>query len=278
MSALGDLLARRFGTSAPEPPEQLAENPELLGIANHRSIRRFTSEQVPEDVLATLFGCAFSSPAKSDLQQSCVVRVTEDSKRAALAALVPSMPWIADAPELLVFCGDNRRIRRICELRGTEFGNDHLDSFFNAAVDTALAMMSFIRAAEAAGLGCCPISALRNQAPETGRLLELPPHVFPVAGLVMGVPDQKRSIAPRLPLRCFVHTDHYDDEQLPQLVDAYDRRRHAALPLAQDRQRLAERYGSADFYGWSEDKARQVAQTERETFGEYIRAQKFRLD
>jgi hypothetical protein len=45
------------------------------------------------------------------------------------------MPWIADAPVFLVFCGNNRRIRQIGEWRGKPFANDHLDHFMNAAVD-----------------------------------------------------------------------------------------------------------------------------------------------
>ena len=41
---------------------------------------------------------------------------------------------------------------------------------------------------------------------------------------------------------------------------------------------MTETWGQADFYGWSEDKARQVAVTERESFGGYVRSQRFRLD
>ena len=274
---LSSLIEARFGESV-DVPEPLERNPELLGLAAHRSHRAFTSEPVPPAVLRALLAAAFSAPAKSDLQQSCVVHVSARSERERIAALIPSMPWIADAPVLYVFCGDNRRIRRICALRGTRFANDHFDSFFNAAVDTGLVMAGFIRAAQAAGLGCCPLSAVRNRAAEVSRMLHLPDHVFPVAGVAAGYPAKKRKMSPRLPLDAFVHVDRYDDGGFEQWIASYDARRHAALPLDSDRQRDPGRFGRAEFYGWSEDKARQVAVSERDDFGDFVRSKRFRID
>ena len=274
---LSNLIRERFGESV-EVPERLERNPELTGIAAHRSHRAFTDKPVPPALLRTLLASAFAAPAKSDLQQSCVVHVSDYCVQARIASLIPSMPWIADAPVLLVFCGDNRRIRRICELRGTPFANDHLDSFLNAAVDAGLVMAGFIRAAQAADLGCCPLSAVRNHAVEVAEMLELPDYVFPVAGMVAGYPAKERKITPRLPLDAFVHTDRYDDSAFERWIESYDARRHAVLALNPDRQRDPGRFGRADFYGWSQDKARQVAVSERGDFGNFVRSKRFRLD
>ena len=274
---LSSLIHARFGERV-DVPERLERNSQLTGLAAHRSHRAFTAEPLPPALLRALLASAFSAPAKSDLQQSCVVHVSNHSVQARIASLIPSMPWIADAPVLLVFCGDNRRIRRICELRGTPFANDHLDSFLNAAVDAGLVMAGFIHAAQAAGLGCCPLSAVRNHAGTIAEMLALPDYVFPVAGMVAGYPARERKITPRLPLDAFVHAERYDDTDLERWIESYDARRHAALPLSPDRQRDPDRFGRADFYGWSEDKARQVAASEREDFGAFVRSQRFRLD
>ena len=274
---LSNLIRARFGESV-DVPERLERDAELIGLAAHRSHRAFTDDAVSPALLRTLLASAFSAPAKSDLQQSCVVQVNDRGVHERIAGLIPSMPWIADAPVLLVFCGDNRRIRRICELHGTPFANDHLDSFLNAAVDTGLVVAGFIRAAQAAGLGCCPLSAVRNHAAEIGEMLGLPDHVFPVVGMVAGYPAKERRIAPRLPLDAFVHADRYDDGAFEEWIESYDARRHAVLPLNPDRQRDPGRFGRADFYGWSVDKARQVAVSEREKFGAFVRAKRFRLD
>eukprot|EP00119_Amphimedon_queenslandica_P006246 XP_011406895.1 PREDICTED: uncharacterized protein LOC105314426 [Amphimedon queenslandica] len=250
----------------------------MKGLAGHRSHRLFTAEEVPKALLHTVLAAAFSAPSKSDLQQSCAVHVNDPDLKGRIAALIPSMPWIAAAPTLLVFCGDHRRLRRICEMRGIPFGNDHFDSLFNATVDAALVIAGFIRAAQAAGLGCCPLSAIRNHASEVAELLALPDHVFPVAGMVAGWPASVRKIVPRLPLETFVHEDRYDDGDLEGQIERYDARRHRLLPIAPERRRSLERFGEPAFYGWSEDKARQVASSEREGFGDFLRSKGFRFD
>ena len=89
---------------------------------------------------------------------------------------------------------------------------------------------------------------------------------------------RERRITPRLPLDAFVHTGRYDDGGFEEWVASYDARRHAALPLDPERQRDSERFGRAEFYGWSEDKARQVSVSERGDFGAFIRSKRFRLD
>jgi len=248
---------------------------ELTRMAEHRSHRKFEGRPVEAALLQLLFACAFSAPSKSDLQQADIVRVAERARIKAIADGIPDMPWIANAPVFLVFCGNNRRIRQIGEWRGKPFANEHLDHFMNAAVDAGIVMTSFIRAAEAVGLGCCPISAVRNQPEATSRLLDLPAGVFPVAGLCVGYPAEEGRITPRLSLQVTVHTDRYDEAGLKEKIEAYDRRRDTALPYR--RQRNPERFGRAAFYGWSEDKARQYAVPEREDFGAFIRSQGFSL-
>ena len=80
----------------------------------------------------------------------------------------------------------------------------------------------------------------------------------------------------RLPLSVTVHHNQFDDAGVESAIDIYDRRREAAQ--AYERQRSVERFGLAEVYGWSEDKARQYACPEREDFGEYVRRIGFKLD
>jgi carboxyl-terminal processing protease len=182
------------------------------------------------------------------------------------------MPWIRNAPVFLVFCGDPRRLERIGELRGHQYKNGTLEGFFNAAVDAALVMQTLILAAETAGLGCCPISVIRNHAAAVGEILELPEKVFPVAGLCVGYPAVGGHVTMRLPLEATVHVDRYEDARLDKTIDAYDRRRHARYALPREQQRSPDVFGDACFYGWSEDKAWQSAQPEGVGFSDYLRA------
>ena len=156
-------IEERFGTEIPVAAGQPGSE-SLARLLEHRSHRRYAAQPVSAELLRLLFACALSSPSKSDLQQADIVHVADAAKRKLIADLIPYMPWVREAPVFLVFCGNIRRIRQVAELRGKPFANDHLDAFMNAAVDAGIVMTTFIHAAAAAGLGCCPISSVRNHA------------------------------------------------------------------------------------------------------------------
>ena len=269
------LLGERFGEGVTVDPA-LSGLETLATIAGHRSHRAYADRPIPRDLLRLLCACALSAPSKSDLQQADIVQVADPALRATIADLLPDNPWVREAPVFLVFCGNNRRIRQVSELRGKTFANDHLDAFMNAAVDAGIVLSTFIRAAAAVGVGCCPISAVRNHAATISQLLELPDWVFPLAGLCVGYPAATGQISPRLPLDVTLHVDRFEEAGVADRMDIYDRRRAALQPYA--KQRYPELYGELDEYGWSEDKARQYSQPERVDFGAFIRAKRFRLE
>jgi nitroreductase len=276
-TTIADLIEHRFGLPT-TAGRALPADGTLGQLLAHRTHRRYTPEPVPEEILEMVVAAALSAPSKSDLQQVAIILVRDRAKQTTIGSWIPDMPWIATAPLFAVFCGDNRRLRRIAsELRGRPFPNDTLDMFMNAAVDTGLVLQNFIVAAGAVGLGCCPISVVRNHVEALSTLLELPPGVFPVAGLCVGYPAQPGWISMRLPPALTVHTDRYDDSRLAEEVESYDRRREARHATPRDKQRSVERYGYTEPYGWSEDKARQYSVPERHNFGPFVRRHGFAL-
>ena len=44
------------------------------------------------------------------------------------------------------------------------------------------------------------------------------------------------------------------------------------------RQRNVERFGSAERYGWTEDKLRQYSDSQRADFGAFVRSKRYRLE
>jgi nitroreductase/FMN reductase [NAD(P)H] len=163
-------------------------------------------------------------------------------------------------------------------LRIRPFPNDTLDMFMNAAVDAGLVLQSFVTGAEAMGLGCCPISVVRNHVEKLSELLALPAGVFPVAGLTLGYPSQPGWISMRLPPALTVHTDRYDDSRFEAEIEGYDRRRNARHAIPESDWRHVDRFGKPALYGWSEDKARQVSVPERQDLGTFVRRQGFNLE
>ena len=271
---IGDALQARFGETL-ELDEDIAGLDELARIAKRRVHRRYLDREVSPDLLRLLCACALSAPSKSDLQQADILIVKDPEKRRIIADLIPDQSWIRTAPAFLVFLANGRRLSEIAKMRGKPFPNDHLDSFFNASVDAGIVMATFMRAADAVGLGCCPISVIRDYAERVSDLLELPQRVIPVVGMCIGWPSETGHISPRLPLSTTLHIDRYDEGSLAERIEGFDRRRHAVHQLTP---RDPARWGDAPFHGWSEDKARQFGVPQCADFGEFVRKKGFKLD
>ena len=275
-NSLRVLFAHRFGAA----PEKLIAgggggNDMLAYLAGRRSCRSYQKRPVDPALIETLAAAAFCAPTKSDLQQRDIVIIGDPAQRGGIDALFPEVPWMASAPVFLMFCANNRRQRQLHEWRGHPFANDHLDAFFNAAVDAAVLLATFIIAAERAGLGCCAISEVRDHAGPISDLLGLPDHVFPVTGLTLGWPAESQ-VSLRLPLTTTLHRDRFDETGVREAVDAYDARRADVQPYASQRHEGA--FGTAAPYTWSEDKTRQYTKPARADFGAFIRAKGFCLE
>jgi FMN reductase [NAD(P)H] len=277
MSVSSDTITRRFGDGGASA-EGAEDNDVIRRVLSRKTVRRYSDRMPGEELLDLLVASALSASAKSDFQQASILRVRDAQKRAAIGALFPSMPWIGISPVFFVFLGDARRLQRIGELRGKPVRNGTLEGFFNASIDAALAMQTMIICAEAAGLGVCPISVIRNEIDKVAEILGLPDLVFPVAGLCLGYPRAEGHVSLRLPRLATTHLDRYDDSPLPQALDDYDRRRNAHHAIPKEQQRSNAEYGEAAFYGWSEDKARQAAKAEGAAFPPYLRSHGFTFD
>jgi len=283
MAWLRQVLDTRFADVATEVVEAGHAATAEMGLeaveqmSAHAACRAFdTTADIPVALLRFVAAVALSAPSKSDLQQRDIIIVSDDAIASRLKALVADQAWTAGAPRLVIFCGNNRRQRRLHALRGHTFANDHLDAFFNASVDAGIALGAFITAAEALGLGTCPISAIRNDAQAASDILGLPEHVFPVAGLAVGWPaDGLPTLSPRLPLGLTVHENGYDESAFDEGLAAYDARRAEIHPYKSQRR---PELGKKTPYTWSEDKARQYSLPERADFGAFIRAKGFKLD
>ena len=273
--AIGAALRERFGEEVPVPAD-LDGIERLARIAGRRVCRSYSDRPVEPDLLRLLCACALSSPSKSDLQQRDIVVVRDPDLRRRIADLLPHMPWVGTAPAFLIVCLNGRRIVRLADLRERPFPNDHLDLFFNATGDAAIALATCLAAAEAIGMGGCPISEVRNHAAAISAWLGLPERVVPFAGLCLGWPADEGRMAPRLPLSLTVHEDRYAEEPFAERTAAHDARCGALH--AYPRQRSVERWGEAAHYGWSEDKTRQYAEPHRADFGAFVRAKGFSLE
>ena len=220
-------------------PTPVAWNEALETIVAHRSVRAYLPDALPAGTLETLITAAQSAPSSSNLQVWSVVAVEDPDRKARLAALAGNQRHIIEAPTLLVWLIDLARLRNLAVENGRESGAlDFTETFLLGAVDTALAAQNAVVALESLGLGSVYIGGIRNKPKEVAAELGLPPHVFPLVGLVVGRPDSARpaSVKPRLPQASVFFREQYvwDDAQR-EAAESYNPRirsfqREQAMP------------------------------------------------
>jgi nitroreductase/FMN reductase [NAD(P)H] len=271
------LIDRRFGLGLHEAAG-VPRSAQLAALLDRRVTRKYRHDPVPDPVLDAVLAAAQSAPSKSDLQQYSIIVLTDPGPIGRISDWIGSMPWIKDAPVFLLFCADIFRGREACRMHGMMHSNDNLDTFLNASVDAALAMAFAMQAADALGLGTCPISYVRNHIEKLTPMLGLPEGVFPVAGLTLGWPEHRNLPSMRLPPSVVVHRGRYHAERLPAELAAYDSRRAAREPLSAGKLKNNEVHGPKDGVGWSENAARQLSVPERFGFRAYLRTRGLHID
>ncbi|AYF79510.1 NADPH-dependent oxidoreductase [Nocardia yunnanensis] len=233
------VVARRYRDPESVPPAEW--NPVLQVLHEHRSVRRYLPDPIPDAIVRLLVSAAQSAPTSSNLQAWSVIAVREPERKARLAVLAGGQEHITQAPLLLVWTADLARARTLAAGREVPLdGADYLESSFVAFLDAALAAQNAVVAAESLGYGTVYIGAIRNHPEQVSAELGLPAGVFPVVGLVVGRPDpaENTRVKPRLPQAAVLHAETYDPTG-------------QAKPIADYEDRIAEFYAEQDLtHSW----------------------------
>ena len=246
--------------------------PDLLKtIISRSSVRKFSDKPIPKELLTILLTAAQSAPSKSNLQQYSILIMQDEAIKMKVADLIGNTKWALSAPVFLLFLADIRRNINITNNKGYDHKNNNVDTFMNAVIDSAFSMQSLICAAEASGLGVCPISMIRNIIDEIKNICQLPKGVFPIAGLALGWPDEKAPISIRMPQDIMIHNDFYNEDNLTKKINDYDKRVFKVAPILEKKQRHVDIYGVAKKGTWSENIARQLSLPERNNFKAWLK-------
>ena len=192
-------------------------------LRNHRSIRKFKPEPIPDELLDNILNSARQAPTSSNLQAYSIVVVQDQDKKKTLAHLCGDQPWVASCAAFVVMCPDLHRIERVCRMRGYQFNDRYIDLSIIAVVDAALVAQNILIAAEANGLGACMIGSIRINPDKVCELLKLPNKVFPLVGICLGYPDQEPMIKPRFQPEIVIHHEEYNDDNFESLIAEYDK-------------------------------------------------------
>lgn len=198
-------------------------------IKNHRSIRRYTDQQIDEATLNEILEAGIRASNTGNMQIYSIIVTRDAEVKARLSPAHFGQPMICGAAVVLTFCADVNRFKHWCVINNADAGFDNFETFISAAVDATIAAQNVAIEAEAHGLGICYLGTTTYNPSQIIEALQLPKGVFPITTVTIGYPAEQPPLTERLPLEAVVHQDvyhdytdddivrlHADKEQLPQ--------------------------------------------------------------
>ena len=189
----------------------------LEAIQARRSIREYTDEPVPPEMIDRLLEAARAAPSTSNTQSWKFKVITDPQTRARIKDVAYGQKFVARAPVIIACCLDldafrekgkqtlklvlSGAVRPSMEmiLRAARGGKDREFSpervVINGTINVAIATEHIVLAATALGLGTCWIRAF--DAPAVQEILAIPEGLTIVCLLTIGYPDQSPPARPR---------------------------------------------------------------------------------
>ena len=193
-------------------------------ILNHRSIRKYKPDPIPEELLQEILQAGIRTSSSGNMQTYSIIVTREQQLRERLLEPHMGQKMVVDAPVFLTFCADFNRMRRWLKLNQAADNFDNFFSFLIGAIDAILVSQTVALAAESRGLGLCYLGSTLANADAIGEILGLPNNVVPLTGFSLGYPDEQPHLRDRLPLSSLVHWETYKDYKDQEIQDIYEER------------------------------------------------------
>ena len=193
-------------------------------IFKHRSVRRYKSTPIPEDILKNILEAASRASTCGNMQLYSLVVSQSEEMRRRLSPCHFNQPMVMQAPCVVTVCADVHRFSMWCRQRNAEPVYDNFAWFMNAVTDALLAAQNLILQAEYHGLGICVLGTTIYTAAEIAKILTLPEGVIPVTAVVLGYPDETPALTDRLPLEAVVHFENYTEYTASEIDELWAER------------------------------------------------------
>ncbi|WP_372365647.1 nitroreductase family protein [Candidatus Uabimicrobium sp. HlEnr_7] len=234
-------------------------------LENRSSVRSYdNTKKISIEEEHQIVKAAQRSSTSFNLQTYSFISIKDPEKRKRIAELCSRQSFICDASLFFAVCVDLNKMEIATQEQGYQYYQaKFLESFLMACVDATLAGQTASIAAESLGYGICMIGGIRNHVDKISEILELPPKVFAIFGLCVGVPRKKNPPKARLPLSGVLFENRYDGEAVKKAMHEYNdvmaksgiyENRH--FPKEHT---IKEKQASSKEYGWLEHCARRVA-------------------
>lgn len=245
-------------------------NPTIDLMMNHVSVRSFTDEPVPDEMVEAIIESARRQPTSSNWQTYSIIVVRDPATKAQLMELSGDQSHVGQSQVFLAFAADVRRLDQATSLHDTAPAGG-LNQTVVSIVDAAIVGEAAQIAAESFGLGAVMVGAMRRHPQQVAEVLDLPTGVFVLFGMSIGWPEgdpRAPGLKPRLPAELVVHDERYSDEGYEDLIRSHN---------AELADFYSRRGRNLDDDAWSAPVAQGVSEKKYTELREFIERQGFDL-
>ncbi|MGD0818226.1 MAG: nitroreductase family protein [Methanomassiliicoccales archaeon] len=169
----------------------------VRAIEERHSVRGFTGEDVPTDIIMETLRLANLAPSAGNLQARDFIIVKDKEMKKKLTKAAFGQRFVEEAPVVVVVCCNKNRIKNYGE-RG--------ESLYTIQ-DSAASVQNMMLFLVSKGYGTCWVGAFDEK--EVGRLMGLPDCARAVAMIPIGRPKESGRTSPRLEMDTIVHTEKW---------------------------------------------------------------------
>ncbi|MCK4626092.1 MAG: nitroreductase family protein [Phycisphaerae bacterium] len=154
-------------------------------ILSRRSIRKYTDQAVPEEVITELLKAAMSAPSAGNQQPWRFVVIDDRRILDEIMTIHPYSAMLKEAPLVILVCFDKGLELEVVEGLWPQ--------------DCSAATENILIAAQAIGLGAVwlGVYALKNMVAEFRKLVGAPDHIIPFSLISIGYPAEQKPPANR---------------------------------------------------------------------------------
>lgn len=174
------------------------DSSEFFDFLNTRcSVREYTPDDITDDELSYLLGCAITAPSAGNLEAWDLILVRDPGRKESLSDAAFAQPQVKHAPALFVICANYVRSMSRYGERGILY----------AVQDATIACTYLMLAAHARRIRSCWVGAFDED--EVREILDLPPHIRPVAMLCLGKGSLPVNLTERMAESEHFHLEHW---------------------------------------------------------------------
>ena len=155
-------------------------NSKLDFIFSRRSIRKFKPQKVAPELLNDILEAAAAVPSAMCRDPWRFLIIENQETLQKISEIMPNGKFMADAPMLIIILGDIKEA--------------HIESESYMLQDCSAVVENILLAANALSLGTCwcGIHPREERVQGLKKLFNLPSNIIPIAGIVIGYPDESK--------------------------------------------------------------------------------------